>query len=344
MKGIVLKPNHVLSLEEVPEPKIEKPDDVIVRVTTTTICGSDIHIKHGLMPWIQPGMTIGHEFVGIIEETGSAVRNFKPGDRVASPCVASCGVCSECRRGYGTYCVNGGGIWGDRPSLRGAQAEFVRAPWADMYLIPMPESVSDDQAVFVGDIFSTGFQAAHEGHISPGDTVVIFGCGPVGICALASAGLFGPKKVFSVDMLDNRLALTKQYGAIPIDAREGHVVERIKDATGGIGADVVIEAIGTADTFKQALQCVRRSGTVSVVGLFPGPVEFPIHELGFYGVRLSMGLVQTSRMSQLMGLLESKKVDLTPLATHTFSLKDAMDAYELFEFHPDQCVKVLLKP
>jgi alcohol dehydrogenase len=344
MKAVVLKPNHQLSLEEVPEPKIERPDDVIIRVTTTTICGSDIHIKHGMMPWIQPGTILGHEFVGIIEETGPAVKNFKPGDRVAAPCVASCGVCSECKRGYVTYCMNGGGIWSDRPGLQGTQAEYVRAPWADSYLIPIPESLSDDQAVFVGDILSTGFQAAYEGHISPGDTVVIFGCGPVGICALVSTWLFGPKKVFSVDKLDNRLALSEQYGAIPIDAREGQVVERIKDATGGIGADVVIEAIGDVDTFLQALQCVRRSGTVSVVGLFPGPVEFPIHELGFYGVRISMGLVQPTRMSQPMGLLESKKVDLTPLATHIFSLKNAMEAYELFEFHPEKCVKILIKP
>lgn len=343
MKAVVLKEVHYLALEEVPEPEIQYPTDAIVRVTTTTICGSDIHIKHGMMPWIRPGTIIGHEFVGTIEETGSEVKRFRPGDRVAAAAATWCGVCSECRRGYVTYCSNGG-IWSDKPGLDGAQAEYIRVPFADRCLTPIPDSVPDDQAVFIGDIFSTGFHAAYEGGIKPGDTVAVFGCGPVGICALISAQLFGAKEVFCIDLLDNRLALAKQYGGHPLDAKAGDVAERIKECTNGVGADVVIEAIGNTKTLRQALSCVRRSGTVSVVGLFSETVELPVQELGFYGVTVKMGLVQPVWMDRLMGLVESKRVDLTPLATHRFSLSDAMKAYEVFESHPEQCLKVLLKP
>jgi threonine dehydrogenase-like Zn-dependent dehydrogenase len=347
MKGVVLKPNKQLALEEVEEPKILKNDDAIVKVTTATICGSDIHIKHGIIPGIPIGMVIGHEFVGIVEDLGPDVTKFKRGERVAAPCAAWCGICPECQRGYVTYCKNGG-IWAGGPyfgpGLQGAQTSYIRVPFADTVLIHIPDNVSDTQAVFVGDIFSTGYQAACEGHISPGDNVVIFGCGPVGLSALISAQQFGPKQILSVDVLDNRLNLAKHYGATPIDARKGDVVERIKEATKGIAADVVIEAIGDPETFKKSLQSVRRSGTVSVVGLFPTSVDFPLQELGFYGVRISMGLVQPNRMSQLMGLLEFGRVDLSPIATHTFTLGDALKAYELFEHHRDQCVKVLIKP
>jgi alcohol dehydrogenase len=213
-----------------------------------------------------------------------------------------------------------------------------------MYLSHIPSNVTDDQAVFVGDILSTGYQGALEGKISAGDTVVVFGCGPVGLCAIISAWQFGPKQVLAVDTLDFRLSVAKQYGATAIDAKKGDVLEKIREATKGVGADTVIEAIGNIETFRQALKCVRRSGTVSVVGLFPSSVDFPIQELGFYGVRISIGLVQPNRMGQLLGLLEHGRIDLAPLATHTFPLENALEAYDLFEHHPDQCVKVLLKP
>ncbi|MFZ5500457.1 MAG: zinc-binding dehydrogenase, partial [Candidatus Micrarchaeota archaeon] len=227
---------------------------------------------------------------------------------------------------------------------QGAQTSYVRVPFADVCLTPIPDSVPDEQAVFVGDVFSTGFYAASEGHIRPGDTVVIYGCGPIGLGALISAWQFGPKRVFSVDMLDNRLQLAREYGAEVLDAREGNIVERIREATDGLGADVAIEAIGNPVTFLQAVQSVRRGGKVSVVGLFPFPVELPIHELGFYSLKISMGLADVSHMSSLMGLVESGRVDLSKLATHAFALSDAMEAYNLFENHKDQCLKVLLKP
>lgn len=347
MKAVVLQAGNQFGMEDVPEPKLQKNDDVIVKVTTAAICGSDLHAKHGLIPGIPVGTVMGHEFVGTIAEAGSDVTRFKVGDRVAVPPGCFCGTCPGCRRGEVQYCTNGG-VWGGGenfgPDLQGAQTSYVRVPFADVCLTPIPDSVPDEQAVFVGDVFSTGFYAASEGHIRPGDTVVIYGCGPIGLGALISAWQFGPKRVFSVDMLDNRLQLAREYGAEVLDAREGNIVERIREATDGLGADVAIEAIGNPVTFLQAVQSVRRGGKVSVVGLFPFPVELPIHELGFYSLKISMGLADVSHMSSLMGLVESGRVDLSKLATHAFALSDAMEAYNLFENHKDQCLKVLLKP
>jgi alcohol dehydrogenase len=347
MKAVVLKEKGQLALEDVPEPQLKENSDVIVRVTTAAICGSDIHIKHGLVPGVAPGTIMGHEFMGVIDRTGSEVTRFKPGDRVAVPAAVWCGICPACRRGEVEYCANGG-VWGGGElfslKLSGVQTVAVRVPFADVCLTSIPDSVPDEQAVFVGDVFSTGYHAAHEGHITIGDSVVIFGCGPIGLTALVSARQFGPKQVLAIDRLPNRLALAKHFGGLPIDASKGPVVEQIQRATGGAGADVVIEAVGSQETFLDALRSVRRGGAVSVVGLFPGPVDFPLHELVLSGLRLSMGLGNLSRMNQLMALIESGRVDLSPLVTHTFALDDALEAYDLFENHKEKCIKVVLKP
>jgi len=347
MRAVVLQAGNQFGLEDVPEPEILKNDDVIVRVTTAAICGSDVHAKHGLIPGIPVGTVMGHEFVGEIAEVGADVSRFKAGDRVAVPAGCFCGHCPACRRGEVQYCTNGG-VWGGGelfgPGLGGAQTAYVRVPFADVCLTPIPDNVPDEQAVFVGDVFSTGYHAASEGHIRAGDTVVVFGCGPIGLGALVSAWQFGPKQVLAVDMLENRLALADQYGAKILDARQGNVVDQIREITGGLGADVAIEAIGNPVTFEQAVRSVRRGGTVSVVGLFPVPVEFPIHELGFYSIKISMGLASVAHMNRLMGLVESGRVDLGPFTTHAFPLEDAMEAYNLFENYKDQCLKVLLKP
>jgi len=347
MKAVVLQAEHELALEDVPEPKIQSPTDIIVRVTTTSICGSDIHIKHGEIPGIAPGTVIGHEFVGVVEEAGQAVRHLKVGDRVDVPAGIWCGACPACRQGELQNCANGG-VWGggyyfEKP-LAGAQTSYVWVPNADLCVLPIPESVPDEQAVFVGDIFMTGYHAAHQGSIRPGDTVAVFGCGPIGLAAVVSAMMFGPKQVFAVDMLDNRLALAAHFGATIIDGRKEDAVNRILEATDMRGADVAIEAVGTSEAFTQALSAICRGGMVSVVGLFPESVELPLPMLGLYGVRISMGLANPSPMGQLMGLLESGRVDLSPLCTHTFALEEALEAYDPFENHKDQCVKIMLKP
>ena len=346
MKAVVLQPDNKFALEEVPKPEIKGPGDALVRVTTAAICGSDLHAKHGFIPGCGPGTVIGHEFVGVVEEIGSSVTKFKPGERVACPPATWCGICPPCRRGEEQYCPNGG-VWGGGEifgkGLAGAQAEYIRVAYADNCLCRIPDNIADEQAVFVGDVFSTGFHAAYEGHIKAGDTVILYGCGPIGLGALISAWQFGPRQVVAVDMLPNRLELAAHYGATVLDGSKVNAPETIREMTGE-GADVAIEAIGNPQTFLQALQSVRRGGTVSVVGIFPGPVEIPLHQLAYYGVKIGMGLGNISRMTQLMGLVETGRVDLAPMATQVFALEKALEAYDLFEYHKDQCLKVLLKP
>jgi 2-desacetyl-2-hydroxyethyl bacteriochlorophyllide A dehydrogenase len=347
MKAVVLQPDHQFAIEEVQKPRLATPEDVIVDVTTAAICGSDIHAKHGLIPGIPPGTIMGHEFVGIVAETGTGVKRFKPGDRIAAPAGTWCGICPACKRREVQHCVHGA-VWGGGDifgkGLAGAQTSHVRVPNADVILTPIPANVADDQAIFVGDVFSTGYHAAVEGRIETGDTVVIFGCGPIGLGALVAASLFGPRRIFAVDRMDNRLSLAEHYGARALHADRDNVLEQIREATDGNGADVAIEAVGNPAAFAQALKAVRRGGRLSVVGLFPNPVQLPLQELVYYGIQISMGLGNVSRMDRLMGLLETGRVDLTPLSTHRFPLEDALQAYDLFENHKDQCIKVLLTP
>ena len=349
MKAVTVKPGNQIALEDAPKPQLERAHEAIVKVTTAAICGSDLHVKDGLVPGTEPGNLIGHEFVGVVTEVGASVTRFKPGDRVTAPPAYWCGICPACRRGDLSYCANGG-IYGCGSILskgyQGAQAEYVRTAYADNCLTMVPDSIDDEQAVIVPDVFQTGYHAAYEGHIDVGDTVVIFGCGPIGMGALISAQLFGPKKVLSVDMRDKRLAVAKQYGAVPIDARKENVEQRIRELTDGEGADVAIEAVGVPQAFLQALGSVRRNGAVSVVGAFSEPVALPLQNYcnKGNGVRLSIGLGYIGRTSKLLGLVESHGVDLKPFVTHVFPLDKAMEAYELFENHPDDCIKVLLKP
>jgi len=347
MKAVVFKAGNKFSLEDVPMPRIKSPSDAIVKVTTAAICGSDLLAKRGLLPGLKPGTSIGHEFVGVIEEAGPGVTRFKPGDRVVAPSATWCATCVPCRRGEFQHCINGG-MWGGGEifgrDLEGAQAEYIRVKYPDNCLQAIPDSVSDEEAIFVGDVFSTGFSAARSGRIKPGDTVVVYGCGPIGLGAVISAWQFGPKKVIAVDMLEKRLTLAKRYGAETINARSAAPPDVVMEMTGGEGADVVIEAIGHPKTFGMSLGSVRRGGTVSVIGIFPEPIELPINFYCAYGVNISMGLADISRLRELMSLVEEKRVDLTPLATHVFPLEEAMAAYDLFENHKEECLKVLLKP
>ena len=346
MQAVVLKPGHQLALEEVPKPVLDGPGQILVRVTTTAICGSDVHIKHGEIP-ITPGTVIGHEFVGVVEETAPDVRLFKPGDRVDVPACLWCGCCAACQRGQVQYCEVGG-IWGGGffmgRALGGAQTEYVKVPNADMCAVHIPDNVSDEQAILVGDVLGTGYHAVLDGGVGPGDTVAVFGCGPVGLCAIATAQLYSPARLFAVDVLPNRLALAEKFGAEVIDAGKVDAVSDILGKTDMAGADVAIEAVGLTSTFHSGLGVLRRGGTLSVVGLFAEPVSLGLPILGLSGVRISVGLGDLSHMRMLMSLVAQGRLDLSPLATHSFPLSQAMEAYELFEHHKDQCIKVMLKP
>jgi alcohol dehydrogenase len=238
MKAVVLQAGNELAISEVPEPGIQRPDDVVVRITKTTICGSDIHIKHGMLPGISPGTVVGHEFVGVVAEAGSGVKKFRPGDRIAVAPTTWCGHCAYCDRGEVAYCPHGG-VWGGGElfgkGLGGAQTSYIRVPYADNCAIPIPDSVPDEVAIFVGDIFVTGYTAAYEARIRTGDRVAIFGCGPIGLSALLGSWQFGPRQVICVDMLHNRLAQAKDYGATVINARDGDVLETDKGGHQGGG-------------------------------------------------------------------------------------------------------------
>jgi alcohol dehydrogenase len=265
MKAFVYHGPNSMSFDEVPMPEILKPSDAIVRVTTSTICGTDKHIRHGGVPAVKPGTIIGHEFCGEVVEIGSGVNKFKVGDRVAVSCITQCMSCYYCKRGQYSQCVDGSWIFGHL--IDGCQADFVRVPYADSGMYVIPDSLTDEDVLFVGDILSTGYFGAENGNIQRGDTVAVFGSGPVGMCAMATARLWGPARVVAVDIDESRLEFAQKqgwadYGLNPLKA---DVTQALKDMTEGRGADVTIEANGFEPTFKGAIAGVKAGGTVSII-------------------------------------------------------------------------------
>ena len=340
MKAVRVWPGRGVEVVDVPRPAIQEPTDAILRITAAAICGSDIHAKNGHIPGIKPGSILGHEFVGVVEEVGPAVRRLRPGDRVTAPPAFWCGSCPECRRGEPHHCRYGG-VYGEH--VQGAQAEYLRLINADITASRIPDSVSDEEAVLVPDVFQTGFHAAYEARVSPGDTVVIYGVGPIGIGAVISSLIMGASRVYAVDLVPFRLQVAKEYGAVPIDAREEDPVEVVRRDT-GVGADAAIEAAGSTAALSNAVRSVRRGGRVSVVGLFHEPFVLPMQDLSFYGITISAGLAHIGRVDQLMRLVEDGRVRLSRLITHRFPLERAPEAYEVAEKRKDEVLKVLLKP
>jgi alcohol dehydrogenase len=289
---------------------------------------------------------IGHEFAGVVEEVGSEVSSFKKGDRVVASATFQCGHCFYCRKGNISLCERGGVYGGGEMfgNVSGGQAEYVRIPFADNSLARIPDSLEDEDIIFVGDILSTGFHGALMGGIGPGDSVAVFGSGPVGLCAQVCAKVMGADPVMAVDLIDYRLRMAQTLGSIPIHAEKEHAVDKIRNLTQGRGADVAIEAGGFEGTFLGALEAVRRGGTVSVLGLFPQSLKVPMEKLCFYTLKISVGLADLSHMSKLIKLVQSGKMNLRPLITHVFPLAQALDGYEIFEKRKDTCIKVVLKP
>ncbi len=344
MKALVYHGPNNISLDDVPTPKLIEPDDAIVRVTTSTICGTDIHIRAGGMPEVTPPRIIGHEFVGEVVETGPAVRNSKVGDKVAVSCVTQCGECFYCRRGMYSHCTTGSWIFGYM--IDGCQAEYVRIPHANLGLHKIPEGLTEEDVLFVGDILSTGYFGSEHAHIEPGDTVAVMGAGPVGMCAMHTARLWGPGKIVAVDLSEERLQMALDHGIadIALNPSKVDVVDEIKKMTEGRGADRTIEACGVKGTYELALNVVRAGGDVSFIGVFEKPQELPMNTLWIKNINLHMGLVDANRIPELINLIKAGKINTNFLITHRAPLNDILKGYDVFGNKKDHCLKWVVTP
>jgi threonine dehydrogenase-like Zn-dependent dehydrogenase len=348
--NVFFGPNDI-RLEEVAKPR-PGVGEAVMRVTLTTICGTDLHIVRGEYP-VKPGLVIGHEAVGVIEELGAGVTGYQVGDRVLVGAITPCGQCSACWSGQSSQCGHGEGYeslggWRFGNTINGAQAEFLLVPNAQANLAKIPAELTDEQVVLLADIASTGFAGAEAAGIKIGDAVVIFAQGPIGLCATAGAKLLGATFIIGVDGDDNRLAMSRRMGAdVTLDYRKVDVIEEVQRLTGG-GADVAIEALGTQQTFESALRCLRPGGTLSSLGVYSGKLKIPYEAfaagLGDNKIVTSLCPGGKERMRRLMEVVRHGRVDLTPLLTHSFQLEQIGAAYQLFGERRDGVLKVAIRP
>jgi 2-desacetyl-2-hydroxyethyl bacteriochlorophyllide A dehydrogenase len=346
MKAASYQGEKSVKVIDVEKPSIKGSRDALVRITLGAICGSDLHIYHGNVPF-RPGELLGHEFVGVVEEVGSEVQRFKPGDRVVSAFYTSCGFCALCRKGWFSQCEHkeifgfGEAIGG---KLGGAQAEFVVVPHADHTMEPIPAGMSDEQAIFVGDILATGMFAAQRAEIRPGDAVAVIGAGPVGLMATMCAQLYGPAKVFVVDMVDARLEIARQLGGIPINARHVNPIEAIDAQTAGLGADSSIEAVGAVASVDTAIRCVRGGGTISMVGVpsqYAG--DFPYIPAWEKSLTFRIGVCNVQEhMRPLLDLIVAGRLKPEMIISHRMKLDDVEEAYRMFDAR--EATKIVLTP
>ncbi|MBZ4330301.1 alcohol dehydrogenase catalytic domain-containing protein [Corallococcus interemptor] len=351
MKAAVFRGPQKLAVEEVERPKAGV-GEAIVRVTLTTICGTDVHILRGEYP-VKPGLTVGHEMVGVIDELGPGVTGYQVGQRVLVGAITPCGQCRGCLSGHASQCGHGEGLealggWRLGNTMNGVQAEYARVPFAQANLAPIPDELKDEQVLLLADIASTGFSGAESGGVKMGDAVVVFAQGPIGLCATVGARLMGASLVIGVDGDDTRLSMARKLGAdAVIDIRGQDVVAEVKRLTGG-GADVAIEALGTQQTFESALRTLNPGGTLSSLGIYSGKLQVPYDAfaagLGDHRIVTTLCPGGKERMRRLMEVVRAKRVDLTPLFTHRFQLKDIREAYELFSQRKDGVLKVAIRP
>ena len=343
MKAFVYHGPKNMSLDQVPDPKILRSTDAIIRVTTSTICGTDKHIRNGAMPEMEAGRIMGHEFCGEVMEIGPNVKNIKVGDKVVVSCVTQCMECFYCKRGIYPHCVDGGWMFGYK--IDGCQADYVRVPYADSGCHIIPEGLTDEDILFVGDILSTGYFASENGGIKLGDTVAVFGSGPVGMSAMTTARLWGPSRIVAVDIDDFRLdfAMKQGWADYGLNPQKVDVTQALRDMTCGRGADVTIEANGFEPTFNGAIEGVRPGGTVSLIGVFEKPQIIEMQKLWISNITIRMGLVKGDGIPALIDLIKEGKLNMKPLITHTLPLSKVSEGYDIFEEKRDNALKVLLK-
>lgn len=342
MKATVFRASGRFAVEDkpIPAPGI---GEAIVRVTLTTIGGSDIHIVKGEYP-VRPGLTIGHEAVGVIHELGDGVYEYEPGQRVLIGAITPCGQCESCLAGHSAQCGGQRGGWRLGNTIDGCQAEFVRIPYAQANLAPIPDSLTDEQVILLSAVASTGFAAAESGGVKIGDYVAVFGQGPIGLCATLGTHLMGAARIFAIDTNPFRLEVARRLGATDTILAGAEPLDAILSATHAHGVDVAIEALGIQDTFSNALAVLKPGGTLSSVGVYSRSISVDVVS---FGEGLAEKTITTSlcpggkeRMLRLMRLVESKRIDLTPLLTHHFSLDNIVEAYDLFSQQRDNVLKV----
>lgn len=389
MKALCWHGKSDVRVDTVPDPTIEDPGDVIIKITTTCICGSDLHLYDGYMPTMEPGDIIGHEPMGVVVEVGKDVRRLKKGDRVVIPFTISCGDCWYCKRGEFSLCDRSNrnaeiarAVMGQSPAglfgyshmlgaYPGGQAEYLRVPYADVGAQIIPESLPDEKVVFLSDIFPTGYMAAENAQIQPGDFVAIWGCGPVGQFAIRSAWMLGAGRVVAMDTVPERLDMARKGGAKVIDFEKDRVYDRLMEMTKGRGPDSCIDAVGAEahgtgsldammdkakaavglatdrpHVLREAIMCCRKGGTVSIPGVYIGfPDKLPIGAAMNKGLTFKMGQTHVQRYTKpLLEKIQAGEIDPSFVITHTIPLEDAPEAYKTFRDKKDHCIKVVIKP
>jgi alcohol dehydrogenase len=343
MKALVYLGPGEKALQERPKPELAAATDAIVRITRTTICGTDLHILKGDVPSCAPGRILGHEGVGIVEQAGAAVTSFKPGDRVLISCISACGKCGYCRRQMYSHCATGGWMLGN--TIDGTQAEFVRIPYADTSLYPIPDGADEEALVMLSDILPTGFECGVlNGKVQPGSAVAIVGAGPIGLAALLTAQFYAPADLIVIDLDDNRLDVARRFGATAcVNSADGRAVEAVMALTDGRGVDTAIEAVGIPATFELCQKLVAPGGVIANIGVHGLKVDLHLENLWDRNITITTRLVDTVSTPMLMKALRAKTLDAAQMITHRFALDDILDAYETFAHAADtKALKVII--
>ncbi|GAB84757.1 zinc-dependent alcohol dehydrogenase family protein [Gordonia rubripertincta] len=336
MKALVFHGPGEKSWDDVPDPTILQPTDVIVKIDATTICGTDLHILKGDVPAVEKGRILGHEGVGTITEIGSAVTTLAVGDQVILSCISACGKCDFCKHGVHSHCLGDEGAsgigWIFGHLIDGTQAEFVRVPYAETSVYKLPSGVTPEQGVVLSDILPTGHEIGiRYGNVKPGDVVAVVGAGPVGLATIATSGLYGPSRVIAIDIDPNRIEQAKAFGATDgVVSSDADWKDQVLAMTDGLGVDVAIEAVGIPQTFQMCLDVVRPAGHVANVGVHGAPVEFALQDLWISNINVSMGLVNTDTLGVLLKLVAQRRIDPDLFISHRFALDDIIEAYDVF--------------